>query len=257
MTDESVLVVERFGRVLVLRLNRPQVLNALSPALVEALTSAARAADADESVGCLVLAGAGRSFCAGGDLTAMLRMNGDLGMFRAYIVGLQVLSRTMRELGIPTIAALHGHVLAGGFELAIECDLRIAARGTVFGLPDTALGLSPTSGMSWLLPRIVGESWARQLLLTGETIDATTAERIGLLTRVVEGGDVEQAAIAIAAGIAAHPPLSVRRIREELAAAAQGTFEDALAREIEAELECFETPAFQANLRAFADRRRR
>jgi enoyl-CoA hydratase/carnithine racemase len=255
MTEAAPLLVERVGRVLLLRLNRPQVLNALSPALVEALTSAVRAADGDESVGCVVLAGAGRAFCAGGDLTAMLDMNGDLGRFRSYIVGLQVLSRTMRELGVPTIAALHGHVLAGGFELAIECDLRIAARDTAFGLPDTALGLSPTSGMSWLLPRIVGESWARHLLLTGETIDVATAERIGLVTRVVD--DVEVAALSVAAAIAAHPPLGVRRIREELAATAEGTFEDALAREIDAEVDCFATPAFQANLRAFADRRRR
>ena len=78
----------------------------------------------------------------------------------------------MRALSIPTIAAVHGHALAGGFELALECDIRIAATDAVFGLPDTAIGLSPTSGMSFLLPRVVGEGWARDLLLTGRWIDA-------------------------------------------------------------------------------------
>ena len=117
----------------------------------------------------------------------------------------------MQRLPIPTVAALRGHVLAGGFELAIECDLRIAADDATFGLPDTTIGLSPTSGMSWRLPRIVGDGWARHLLLTGETIDVRTAERIGLVTRVVRGPDLEAAALALAESIAAQPREGLRR----------------------------------------------
>ena len=254
MTDEAPLLVEREGRVAILRLNRPRVLNALSPALVDALIAVVVAAGSDPDVGAILLAAQGRSFCAGGDLTAMLAM--DSRGFRAYIERLQALSRAMRDVPIPTVAALHGHVLAGGFELAIECDIRIGAPDVAFGLPDTRIGLSPTSGMSWLLPRIVGEAWARHLLLTGETIDVAVAERIGLVTRVVDRADLDREALAVATKIADQPPVGLRNIRRELAAGAEGTFEDALKREADAEVECFATPEFQANLRAFADRRR-
>ncbi len=227
VTAEAPLLIERSGRVVVLRLNRPAKLNALSPALVGALVDAVEQAGADSSVGALLLTSAGRAFSAGGDLTAMLAMDGPA--FRAYIEQLQALSLTMQRLPIPTVAALRGHVLAGGFELAIECDIRIAADDATFGLPDTTIGLSPTSGMSWRLPRIVGEGWARHLLLTGETIDVATAERIGLVTRVVPGADLEAAALALAESIASQPPEGLRQIRAGLDRAASGTLEDALA----------------------------
>ena len=110
--------------------------------------------------------------------------------------------------------------------------------------------------MSWRLPRLVGEGWARHLLLTGETIDVATAERIGLVTRVVPGAQLEAAARALAESIAAQPPEGLRQIRLELDQAASSTLEQALATELEAELACFETPEFQASLRAFAARRR-
>ena len=249
------LLVERVGRVAVLRLNRPQVLNALSPTLVDALRAAVEAAGADPAVGCILVTAAGRSFCAGGDLAAMLAM--DAPGFRGYIERLQMLSLAMQRVAVPTVAALHGHVLAGGFELAIECDIRIATPDVVFGLPDTSLGLSPTSGMSWLLPRIVGEAWARHLLLTGETIDVGVAERIGLVTRVVDSPALAAEALALASRIAAQPPVGLRHIRAELAASAYSTLEEALAHELEAEVDCFATAEFQASLRAFAERRSR
>lgn len=248
------LVVERAGRVEILRLDRPEVLNALDPGLVGALRVAVERAGNDRSVGCLLITSSGRSFSAGGDLTAMLAM--DTTAFRAYIEQLQALSLAMWRLPIPSVAALNGHVLAGGFELAIECDIRIAADDVTFGLPDTTIGLSPTSGMTFLLPRIVGEGWARHLLLTGETIDVRTAERIGLVTRVVGGGELQSAALALAQSIAAQPPEGLRHIRAVLDRAASGSLEDALAAEVEAEVACFGTPEFQASLRAFAERSR-
>jgi enoyl-CoA hydratase/carnithine racemase len=253
--SETPVLVDRVGRVAILRLNRPRVLNALSPELVDALIREVGGAATDPAVGCILIAAEGRAFCAGGDLTAMLAM--DAPAFRAYIGRLQALSLAMRHMPIPSVAALHGHVLAGGFELAIECDVRIASRDVTFGLPDTQIGFSPTSGMSWLLPRLVGESWARHMLLTGETIDIATAERIGLVTRVVDRTDLDQTALAVAAAIAALPPVGLRNIRAEIAAAQEGTFEDALARELEAEVECFATPELEASLRAFAARRGR
>lgn len=257
MTGSPILFSERRGRVAILRLNRPEKLNALSPELVDSLREAVVAAGRDEAVGCVLLTGAGRAFCAGGDLTAMLDMQGDAVAFRAYIERLQALALAFRRLDKPAVAAVHGHVLAGGFELALACDVRIAAEDARFGLPDTALGLSPTSGMTWLLPRVVGDAWARHLLLTGETIDVATARQIGLVTRVVPRDALADEALALAQIIAEHPPRGLAGIRAGLRRASEGAFEDALAAEVEAEVACFETAEFQASLRAFAARRHR
>jgi enoyl-CoA hydratase/carnithine racemase len=162
----------------------------------------------------------------------------------------------MRNLAKPTLAAVHGYCLAGGFELAIECDIRFAAESAVFGLPDTPLGLSPTSGMTWLLPRTVGRGWAMHLALSGERIDARQAERIGLVTRVVPDEQLLESALDLAQRLAASPPLGLQHTRQGIDFASEHDFEAALATEVEAEVACFDAPAFQANLRAFRDRRR-
>jgi enoyl-CoA hydratase/carnithine racemase len=236
------------------RLNRPEVLNALNEPLLRALLAATEEARRDPAVGCVVLTGAGRAFCAGGDLKAMLAMK-DKDEFRAYIELYQRFSATMRQLGKPSLAAVNGYALAGGFELALLCDLRIAAESATFGLPDSALGLSPTSGMTYLLPRVVGLGWAKHLTFTGDSIDARQAERIGLVTRVVPAAELEEAALGLARKIAHHPAVGLRYIKAGLDLAADVDFHAALAFETEAEVACFETEEFQARLRAFAKRK--
>lgn len=254
MSDASPLIVERVGAVVVLRLDRPHVLNALSPTLVEALLEAVEAVARDPEARCLVVTANGRAFSAGADLGAMLAM--DRAAFAAFIGRLQELSRRMRALSIPTVAAVHGHALAGGFELALSCDVRIAASDAVFGLPDTAIGLSPTSGMSYLLPRVVGDGWARDLLLTGRWIDAGVAERIGLVTQVVAPEELEGAVAALASELAGHPPVGIAHIKAELRRGSDADFEEALNDEERREIACFETDEVQARLRAFVERRR-
>jgi enoyl-CoA hydratase/carnithine racemase len=237
-----------------LRLNRPEALNALNEPLLRALLGSVEAARRDPAVRCLLVLGAGRAFCAGGDLKAMLAMK-DREEFRAYIQLLQQLSGEMRRVGKPSVAAVHGYALAGGFELALTCDLRIASEEAVFGLPDTPLGLSPTSGMTWLLPRIVGLGWAKHLAFTGERIDARQAERIGLVTRVVPTARLEQEAVELATAIAAHPPLALRYVKTTFDLASDVDLQTALAYETEAEVACYDTDEFRANLRAFAARK--
>lgn len=240
--------------VALLRLNRPQVLNALDEALVSALLSAVEAAARDEAIRCLVLTGSGRAFSAGGDLTAMLSMSAE--QFRHLVALLQRLSATMRAQEKPSIAAVNGYALAGGFELAILCDLRIASEDALFGLPDTALGLSPTSGMTYLLPRIVGMGWAKHLALTGERITAQQAEQIGLVTRVVPTEQLEQVALQMARTIASFPPLALRYVKHGFDRAAESDLQTTLESEIEAEMACFAAEELHANLRAFAERKR-
>jgi enoyl-CoA hydratase/carnithine racemase len=236
--------------VALLRLNRPEALNALNEPLLRALLGSVDAARRDSAVRCLLLVGAGRAFCAGGDLKAMLTMK-DKEEFRAYIQLFQQLSGEMRRVEKPSLAAVHGYALAGGFELALTCDLRIASEEAVFGLPDTPLGVSPTSGMTWLLPRIVGLGWAKHLAFTGERIDARQAERIGLVTRVVPTARLEQEAVELAMAIAANPPLALRYVKTTFDLASDVDLQTALAYETEAEVACYDSEEFRANLRAF------
>jgi 2-(1,2-epoxy-1,2-dihydrophenyl)acetyl-CoA isomerase len=254
VTATRPLIVARDGPVVTLRLDRPHVLNALDGPLVEALLDAVASIAGSPDVRCAVIAGNGRAFSAGADLTGLLAMS--VEEFAAFIDRLQELARRMRALTIPTVAAVQGHALAGGFELALACDLRIAASNAVFGLPDTGIGLSPTSGMSYLLPRVVGEGWARHLLLTGEWIDAAQAERIGLVTRVVPAEELGEAGARQARELASHPAEGLAHIKAELARDSDADFEAALEDEARREVACFETTLVRDRLRAFAERRR-
>jgi enoyl-CoA hydratase len=253
MTDEILNYAVRDG-VATIRLNRPDSLNALSPALVAALLEAMERVRRDEAVRCAVIVGAGRAFSAGGDLKAMLQMGRD--EFREYILLLQRLSAEMRRVAKPLVAAIHGYALAGGLELAVNCDIRLAAEGTKFGLPDTPVGMSPTSGMTFGLPRLVGMGWAKYLAFSGDMIDAAQAERIGLVTHVVPAGQLEGAAHDLARRIAAHPPVALRHVKLGFDLAADAGLNTALTYETDAEVACFGTEEVGANLRAFADRKR-
>ena len=254
MTKE-ILQYSAHGGVATVRLNRPEVLNALNPDMVAALIDAMERVRRDDAVRCAVIVGAGRAFSAGGDLTAMLVMKRE--EFREYILLLQRLSAEMRRVSKPIVAAIHGYALAGGLELAVNCDIRVAADDAKFGLPDTPVGLSPTSGMTFALPRLVGMGWAKYLVFTGETIDASQAQRIGLVTHVVPAGQVEETAHSIAGRIAEHPPVALRHVKRGLDLAADGALEAALTYETDAELACFDTDDVHAHLSAFANRKRR
>ncbi len=250
------LLVEAADGVAVWRLNRPEALNALSDSLLKALLAAVEGARGDPAVRCVVITGVGRAFSTGADLKAMLALleSGSRDDLREYLLHYQRLSGEMRRLGKPVLAAINGHALAGGFELACLCDLRIAADTATFGLPDTPLGVSPTSGMTYLLPRIVGLGWAKHLTYTGETFDAHLAARIGFVTRVVPLADLEPVALRMARTIAAHPPLGLRHAKLGFDLAADADLHAALTYELDAEMACFAEPEVRANLRAFANR---
>jgi enoyl-CoA hydratase/carnithine racemase len=235
-------------------LNRPEKRNAIDESVLDGLLGALARVRDDADAGAAVLHGRGRSFSAGGDITAMAAM--DEPAFAATIARYMGVAAAFRACPKPVVAAVHGHALAGGFELALLCDVRIAAADAVFGLPDTPLGLSPTSGMTYLLPRVVGLGRALDLALLAEHVDAREAERIGLVTRVVPPELLLQEAGRCAARIASFPRPGVARTKELLHGALDATFAEATAAEHAAEVECFRDPAARANLRAFAERRR-
>lgn len=201
MSFEFILTTE-YGtdalRVGVITLNRPKQLNALSDALMDELGTALRAYDTDEHIGCIVITGSERAFAAGADIPTMARMD----FVQAYRSDL--ISRnweTLCEIRKPVIAAVAGLALGGGCELAMMCDLIIAADNAKFGQPEVKLAVIPGAGGTQRLPRAVGKSKAMDMMLTARTISAEEAERAGLVSRVVPTPKLMDEALAAGAAI--------------------------------------------------------
>lgn len=197
-------------------LNRPDKLNALSPEMLIALESAFGEIEARREVYAVIISGAGeRAFCVGADIKAWGALE-PLDMWRQWIRdGHRVFDRLAR-LRQPTIAALNGFTLGGGLELALACDMRIAAEGVQLGQPEVNIGTIPGWGGTQRLPQIIGAGRAKQMIFSGARIDATTAERWGLVNEVVPGDQLLNRARELAAQIAANAPLSVQFAKQAI-----------------------------------------
>ena len=201
----TVLLVESQGAVRLLTLNRPDKLNAMNTALIEQLIAALQSADADEAIGAIVLAGAGRAFSAGADMAEF----NDLPTAERHRVerrgaltaSLQLL---LPGLAKPVVAATRGHVLGGGCALALACDMVVAADSSRFGYPEVKRGILASS-VTPNLARQVGTKAAFELLMTGRSIDPRRALELGLINRVVDDGSEIESALALAAELAALP----------------------------------------------------
>ena len=206
--------------VALVTLDRPERLNAMSHALVADLHAALDEVGADNTCRVVVLTGAGRGFCAGLDLKGTGPAPGTEGLGRpqAGLTAQQHIARLvpkLRGLRQPVIAAVNGAAAGGGLALALASDVRIAAESARFNVAFVRIGLSGCDiGVSWLLPRLVGASKAFELMLTGRLIDAAEADRIGLVSRVVPDGQVVDAALEVAAEIAANSPFGVWMTKE-------------------------------------------
>jgi enoyl-CoA hydratase len=197
--------IEVSGPVTTVVLDRTEVRNAVDRATAEALAEAFRAFDSDDSQAVAVLTGAGRTFCAGADLGAMdnrVEPDGDGPM-----------GPTRLRLGKPVVAAIEGYAVAGGLELALWCDLRVAADDATLGVFCRRWGVPLIDGGTVRLPRLVGTSRAMDLILTGRPVSADEAERMGLVNRVVPAGTAREHAEALAAELAAYPQLCLRNDR--------------------------------------------
>lgn len=206
---------ERAGAVAILTIDRPEVHNALDSATSDALAEAWLRFRDDDELRVAILTGAGeRAFCAGADLRGVADFYRTLSPSQRLRRSEQVpgLGGITKNLTIdkPIIAAVNGYCLAGGLEVALACDLRIAADSATFGLPEVTRGIIPGAGGTQRLPRLIGPERALELILTGRRIDACEAERIGLVTRVVPLSELRAAALASAQAIAANAPLAVR-----------------------------------------------
>nr|WP_217808073.1 crotonase/enoyl-CoA hydratase family protein [Oceanibacterium hippocampi] len=214
MTDP--LLYTQSGHVVTLTLNRPEERNALSDdAMFDAIEDACRRINRDNTVRAVVLTGAGKSFCAGGNVKHMRDREGLFGgnpaeIRESYRRGIQRVPLAIYELDVPTIAAVNGAAIGAGCDLACMCDIRIAADSAVFAESFVKLGIIPGDGGAWLLPRAIGMSRAAEMAFTGDMIDARTALEYGLVSRVVAPDELLQDATALANRIAANPPEALR-----------------------------------------------
>ena len=213
MTYTTILTETR-GRVGLVTLNRPEVMNALNFTLIRELMDALEAFDNDDAVGAIVVTGNQKAFAAGADIKEMSGMSYQ-DMLRAS-VGLQDAFSAVARIPQPTIAAVTGYALGGGCELALCCDLRIAADDAKLGQPEILLGVIPGAGGTQRLPRLVGISRAKEMVLTGRQVDADEALAIGLVNRVVPSADVHAAAVDLAVRLARGPALALRAAKEAI-----------------------------------------
>jgi enoyl-CoA hydratase len=209
MSYENILVETR-GRVGLIRLNRPQALNALNRALLRELGEAVDAFDADDKIGCMVITGSDKAFAAGADIKEMA----DKTFIEAFLGDLAATWDRVAHVRKPVIAAVAGFALGGGCELAMECDVIIAADNAKFGQPEIKLGIIPGIGGTQRLPRAVGKSKAMDLILTGRMMDAQEAERSGLVARIVPLPSLLEEALKVAETIASMSLPSVLAAKE-------------------------------------------
>ena len=200
------ILVSREAAVGIVQLNRPQVLNALSTALIDEVVAAFQAFDADPTIGCLVLTGNERAFAAGADIKEMAEASAVEMMTRDNLARWE----RIRQIKKPIIAAVSGFALGGGCELAMACDMIIAGETAQFGQPEINLGVMPGAGGTQRLTRALGKAKAMELILTGRMLSAAEAERLGLVTRVVPPEAYLSEAKRLAAEIAAKAPIAVR-----------------------------------------------
>jgi enoyl-CoA hydratase len=258
MTYEHLIVETRDGpapqalRPGWITLNRPKQLNALNDALMDELGAALLAFDADDTIGCIVVTGSEKAFAAGADISAMARLG--------YVEALRgdFITRnweTITRVRKPVIAAVAGFALGGGCELAMMCDLIIAADNAKFGQPEIKLGIIPGAGGTQRLPRAVGKSKAMDLTLTGRMMDAAEAERAGLVSRVVPAAQLHAEALAAAHAMCGFSLPSLLLAKECVNRAFEGTLADGVRFERRAFHSLFATEDQKEGMAAFLERR--
>lgn len=255
-TLEDPVLIERKGDIAIIRLNRPRQLNVLDPALGRGLVAAVGNAAKDPSVRAVVLAGNGRSFCAGGDLGAFHR---DLAAAPETARGLIDLFHTalrgIASMPKPVIAAVQGPVAGGGFSLAVACDMVVAAEDATFLAAYTKLGTSPDGGLTWSLTRLVGARRAFDLILTNQRIDAPTALAWGLVNRVVPAEEVETTALGLAALFEQASAGATAAVKRLVGEAAGQSYDAQLEAEKASFIDRSATADFREGITAFIERR--
>ncbi len=238
-------------------LNRPERLNALNNELAMALNDALSRIAQDQSVSVVVITGAGRAFCAGGDLGALgnSRQSGTIKEVEPLLrAGMQMVLK-MRTMPQPVIAAVNGAAAGAGLNIALAADIRIAAEEATFGQTFSKVGLFPDYGGTYFLPQLVGRAKAAELFYTGDIIDTKSALAIGLVNQVVPGARLEAEVKALAQKIAHGPALAIRAVKRALFAGGEKELAQALDNEVQEQMRCFLSEDCNEGIRAFFEKR--
>jgi 2-(1,2-epoxy-1,2-dihydrophenyl)acetyl-CoA isomerase len=241
-----------------IRLNRPERLNAFGGPMRDEILDALDRIASDDSIRVAIVTGEGRGFSAGGDIHHLkqLRESGDEQGFREVLAKGQMITRRMRALTRPIIAAVNGPCAGAGFSFALGCDIRIASETAMFGPSFALIGLHPDWGGSWLIPRLVGSARASELIFTGSMISAREALEVGLVNRVVPDQQLMSSTAELAHKIAKNPPGVLRLAKESIYRSLTSDLETAFARENEVQVECFHSEDFLEGLTAFVEKRK-
>jgi enoyl-CoA hydratase len=246
------VIVEKDGAVGVVRLNRPQALNALSYGLVKDLSLAMQALDQDAEVRVIIITGGEKVFAAGADIKEMA----ERGPFDELIQERLAYRDKINKISKPVIAAVNGFALGGGCELAMSCDIIVAAESARFGQPEVNLGIIPGSGGTQRLTRVLGKHRAMELILTGDMLNAADAERLGLVNRVVPGELCLEEAKNIARKIAAKPQLAIKAAKEAVLKAANSALDEGLEFERKSFYLLFASEDRGEGMKAFLEKRK-
>jgi 2-(1,2-epoxy-1,2-dihydrophenyl)acetyl-CoA isomerase len=254
------ILIDRDGAVMTLTLNRPDVLNALNSELAVAFGDATEQAENDPTVRCVVIRGAGKHFCAGGDINAFtpaLEMNSDerRAMFRKFIHAVHPGIVTLQRMPKPVIASVRGAAAGFGFSLAAACDLTIAADNSVFTLAYSLLGTSPDGSSTYSLPRLVGKKKAMEIALLGDRFDAEEALRLGIINWVVPDDGLEAETTKLAERLAAGPTQAYGNTKSLINDSLRSTMVEQLEAEVEAFADSASAEDFPEGVAAFLGKR--
>mgnify|MGYP000896863621 FL=1 len=248
------LLYEKDAGIGIVTLNRPKALNALNDELIRELSIVMDAIRVDDEVQAVIITGGERAFAAGGDIAFMA--NADTLQAEEFVEAIRVAFDKIDHLDKPVIAAISGLALGGGSELALTCDVRIAAEGAAIGQPEINLGIIPGAGGTQRLTRIVGPGWAKYLVMTGLSIDTDTALKIGLITAVVPKEQLMDEAKKIARIMAAKSPLAMKAAKRCFNVGMNIDLPSALTYEIKTWASLFSTEDQKEGMKAFLEKRR-
>ena len=251
--DPQPILVETRGRVGLVTLNRPRQLNALNDALMDALGEALLAFDADAGIGAIVITGSEKAFAAGADIDAMAGWDYAEANRRAFITRNW---ETIRRIRKPVIAAVAGYAMGGGCELALACDIVVAARSARFALPEIKLAMLPGAGGTQRLPRAIGKAKAMDMCLSARALDAQDADRYGLVSRVVEDAALLDATLELATHIAAYSLPALMAIKESVNRAWESSLTEGILFERRALHARFASADAHEGMHAFLDKRK-
>lgn len=251
MTDHQTILVERRDRVGLITLNRPEALNALNEATMREVCQAARDLDADEGIGAIVITGSAKAFAAGADIKEMSQRSAT----QMYLADWFAHWQQFTAVRLPVVAAVGGFALGGGCELAMMCDVIIAAENARFGQPEINLGVIPGMGGSQRLTRAIGKTKAMDLCLTGRMIDAQEAERSGLVSRVVPDEELLDTALEVAATIASRSKVAAIAAKEAVNAAFETTLSQGIVHERRIFHSLFSSHDQKEGMAAFVEKR--